>query len=366
MIRPIAVQSMLPRRRVGHALSQLTWVAKVQQGERTLMCSVVFADLVGHTLKPIAAQAASKRRFNACLEEALSGIPVSERILLDTGDGAAIGFLADPEDALYAATKLRRGYEAVQAVSTSPAAAADALRIGVNLGAVKLVRDVNGNANLVGDGINFAQRIMTFAQPGEVLVSRSFRDVIASMSSDFARLFTVGVPHADKHVREHEVFVLGEGEQLSEQLAAGIAIRAGNVAPVTDRRIRAIIAEDEQILREELRELLAAIWPELDIVGEASDGLAAIHAIETLTPDLAFLDIQMPRMTGIEVARAVSGRVLVVMATAYDHHAINAFDAGVIDYILKPYQPARLVATCQRIKKRLGVISGSVVTDAVR
>ena len=347
-------------------MSQLIGVVNVQQSERTLMCSVVFADLVGHTLKPIAAQAASKRRFNACLEEALSGIPVSERILLDTGDGAAIGFLADPEDALYAAIEIRRGYESAQTVHMPSGAAADALRIGVNLGAVKLVRDINGNANLLGDGINFAQRVMSFAQPGEVLVSRSFRDVIASMSSDFAQLFTVGVPHADKHVRAHEVFVLGEAAQLFVQLSAGIAARARNVAPVTAKRIRAVIAEDEQILREELRELLAAIWPELDIVGEASDGLAAIHAIETLKPDLAFLDIQMPRMTGIEVARAVSGRVLIVMATAYDHHAVNAFDAGVIDYILKPYQPARLVATCQRIKQRLGVIPGNVVTDGVR
>ena len=120
--------------------------------------------------------------------------------------------------------------------------------------------------------------------------------------------------------------------------------------------MRAVIAEDEPILRDELRELLAAIWPGLEIVGEVGDGLAAIHAIDTLKPDIAFLDIQMPRMTGIEVARAVSGRVLVVMATAYDHHAINAFDAGVIDYILKPYQPARLVATCQRIKQRLGIV----------
>ena len=323
-------------------------MTNVAQSERTVICSVVFADLVEHTRKPIAEQANSKRRFNARLEQALAGIPAAERIMLDTGDGAAIGFLADPEDALYAAIALRN---LIHSDVTG-----DALRIGINLGPVKLVNDVNGNANLVGDGINFAQRVMSFAQPGEVLVSRAFRDVIACMSIDFAALFRFIGPHADKHVREHEVFVVGDSAQPFEQLAAGVAARAGHRALSAARTVRAVIAEDEPILRDELRELLAAIWPGLEIVGEVGDGLAAIHAIDTLKPDIAFLDIQMPRMTGIEVARAVSGRVLVVMATAYDHHAINAFDAGVIDYILKPYQPARLVATCQRIKQRLGIV----------
>ncbi len=325
-------------------------MTNVAQSERTVICSVVFADLVEHTRKPIAEQANSKRRFNVRLEEALAGIPAAERIVLDTGDGAAIGFLADPEDALYAAIALRN---LIHSDLTG-----DALRIGINLGPVKLVNDLNGNANLVGDGINFAQRVMSFAQPGEVLVSRAFRDVIACMSIDFAALFRFIGPHADKHVREHEVFVVGECAQPFEQLAAGVAARARHRALSAARTVRAVIAEDEPILRDELRELLAAIWPGLEIVGEVGDGLAAIHAIDTLKPDIAFLDIQMPRMTGIEVARAVSGRVLVVMATAYDHHAINAFDAGVIDYILKPYQPARLVATCQRIKQRLGIVRG--------
>lgn len=331
-------------------------MTNVPQSERTVICSVVFADLVEHTRKPIAEQANSKRRFNVRLERTLAGIPAAERIILDTGDGAAIGFLADPEDALYAAIALRN--------LADSDVTGDALRIGINLGPVKLVSDVNGNANLIGDGINFAQRVMSFAQPGEVLVSRAFRDVIACISLDFAALFRSIGPCTDKHVREHEVFVVGECAQPFEQLAAGVAARARHHALSEARTVRAVIAEDEPILRDELRELLAAIWPDLEIVAEVGDGLAAIHAIETLKPDIAFLDIQMPRMTGIEVARAVSGRVLVVMATAYDHHAINAFDAGVVDYLLKPYQAARLVATCQRIKQRLEMLPGRNVIDA--
>lgn len=264
--------------------------------------------------------------------------------------------LADPEDALYVAIAIRRRMEANTASDTVAGDIQDALRIGINLGPVKLLRDVNGHTNMVGDGINFAQRVMAFAQPGEILASRSFRDVISCMSADYAAPFRFVGIHADKHVREHDVFVLGECAQPFEQLAAAIAARAAYDAVLAARPVRAVIAEDEPILREELRELLAAIWPELEIVGEVGDGLAALHAIEILKPDVAFLDIQMPRMTGIEVAHAVGSRVHIVMATAYDNHAINAFQAGVIDYILKPYSPARLVATCQRIKQRLGII----------
>lgn len=331
----------------------------VAPSERTVICSVVFADLVGHTKKPVDAQAASKHRFNILLDEALTGIPAEERIVLDTGDGAAIGFLAYPEDALYAAIAIRQRIRVSGEAGKSPSHEGDPLRIGINLGPVKVLADVNGHANLVGDGINFAQRAMSFAEPGEILASRSFRDVISCMSIDYAELFRFAGLHADKHVREHEVFVLGQCDQQFAQLTAAVLARASHHVVRVARTVRALIAEDEPILRDELRELLAAIWPELDIVAEVGDGLAAIHAIETLKPDIAFLDIQMPRMTGIEVARAVSGRVLVVMATAYDHHAINAFDAGVIDYLLKPYQPARLVATCQRIKQRLEIVAAS-------
>lgn len=331
-------------------------VSAAPAGERTLICSVVFADLVEHTRKPVEAQAASKRRFNAHLAESLAGIAAAERILLDTGDGAAIGFLADPEDALYAAIAIRGGMDASGADDAAADHIRDALRIGINIGPVKRLYDVNGHANLVGDGINFAQRVMAFAQPGEILVSRSFRDVITCLSTEYAEMFRYLGAHAEKHVREHDVFVLGECLQPFNQLAARIAARAAYDAVLAVRPVRAVIAEDEPILREELRELLAAIWPDLEIVGVAGDGLAALRAIETFNPDVAFLDIQVPRMSGIEVARAIGNRVHVVMATAYDEHAIKAFDAGAIDYILKPYQPARLVATCQRIKQQLGIL----------
>jgi DNA-binding LytR/AlgR family response regulator len=116
----------------------------------------------------------------------------------------------------------------------------------------------------------------------------------------------------------------------------------------------AIIAEDEPLLAEELREQLAALWPQLRIVEVAPDGIAALHAIETHAPDIALLDIRMPRMSGLDVARRVAGRCHVAFISAYDQHAIAAFEAGGVDYVLKPVAAARLATTVERLKGRLG------------
>lgn len=115
----------------------------------------------------------------------------------------------------------------------------------------------------------------------------------------------------------------------------------------------AVLAEDEPLLADELADLLHALWPQLQIVSRAGDGVAALNAIETHAPDLAFLDIHMPLLTGIEVARQLAGRCHVAFVTSYDEHALEAFEAGAIDYVLKPPTAARLVTTVQRLKARL-------------
>lgn len=115
----------------------------------------------------------------------------------------------------------------------------------------------------------------------------------------------------------------------------------------------AVLAEDEPLLAEELADLLQALWPQLDIVARAADGVAALNAIETHRPDVAFLDIHMPLLTGIEVARQIAGRCHVTFITSYDEHALEAFEAGAMDYILKPPTAARLATTVQRLKTRL-------------
>jgi DNA-binding LytR/AlgR family response regulator len=115
----------------------------------------------------------------------------------------------------------------------------------------------------------------------------------------------------------------------------------------------AILAEDEPLLADELEELLQTLWPQLRIVSRASDGVAALAAIETHAPDLAFLDIHMPLINGIDVARQIAGRCHVAFITSYDEHAIDAFEAGAVDYVLKPPTAARLATTVQRLKGRL-------------
>jgi len=116
----------------------------------------------------------------------------------------------------------------------------------------------------------------------------------------------------------------------------------------------AIVAEDEATLRAELIEQIGKLWPELSIVGEAADGVQALRLLDELRPDVMFLDIQMPGATGLEVARQASGRSRVVFVTAYDEHAVAAFDHGAVDYLLKPLQPARLFTAITRVKERLG------------
>jgi DNA-binding LytR/AlgR family response regulator len=116
----------------------------------------------------------------------------------------------------------------------------------------------------------------------------------------------------------------------------------------------AVVAEDEATLRHQLVEQLGQLWPELDIVGEAADGVQALRLLDDRQPDVLFLDIQMPGATGLEVARQANGRCHVVFVTAYDQHAVAAFDQGAVDYVLKPVSAARLFTAVTRLKQRLG------------
>ena len=115
----------------------------------------------------------------------------------------------------------------------------------------------------------------------------------------------------------------------------------------------AILAEDEPILRAQLENKLKKLWPELEIIASVEDGAAALEALEDRVPDFMFLDIQMPEMTGVEVARHVGGRCHVVFVTAYDEYAVQAFETGAVDYILKPATDERLGTTIERLKAKL-------------
>jgi class 3 adenylate cyclase len=169
---------------------------------RTSVCAVLFVDIVEYSKKPVSEQLQVKERFNAHIAEAIVDVAPDERIILDTGDGVAISFLGDPEDALFVAMNL------VQTLAAETGARPTAVRAGINLGPVRLVRDINSQPNIIGDGINVAQRVMSFAQPRQVLVSRSYYDVVTRISEDYARLFAYRGSRTDKHVREHELYEL--------------------------------------------------------------------------------------------------------------------------------------------------------------
>jgi DNA-binding LytR/AlgR family response regulator len=118
-------------------------------------------------------------------------------------------------------------------------------------------------------------------------------------------------------------------------------------------RPTAIIAEDEPLLRSELKDALAALWPELEIRAEAANGVEAIAALGTVEPDVLFLDIEMPGATGLDVARVASGTCHVVFVTAYDKYAVAAFEQGAVDYVMKPFSAARLAAAIARVRERM-------------
>ena len=117
---------------------------------------------------------------------------------------------------------------------------------------------------------------------------------------------------------------------------------------------RALIAEDEPALRAEVRQALERLWPELDICAEVGDGLDAARVLEEHRPDILFLDVAMPGIDGLEVARRASGRSHVVFITAYDEHAVPAFEEGAIDFLVKPLSVERLRRTVARLQARIG------------
>lgn len=185
---------------------------------KTIICSVLFLDIVEYSKKSVTGQISLKDRFNTYLSEAIHDVPVTDRIILDTGDGAAVNFLGDVESALTAALRLRASL-----LAEDPDFEPKLLvRIGINLGPVRLVRDINGQPNIVGDGINVAQRVMGFAEPSQILVSRSYFDAVSRLSAEYTGMFHYQGSRTDKHVRDHEIYAIGyPGDQTVRRIEEG-------------------------------------------------------------------------------------------------------------------------------------------------
>ncbi len=172
-----------------------------EQGERNFLCTILFLDLVGFSAQPVDDQARIKQRLTGRISQVLRDIPPDTRLSIDTGDGAALCFLGDPQQTLQAALLLR-DLLAQRYGACLPA------RIGMHTGPVRVVSDINGRINLVGDGLNVAQRIMDFAQPRQILVSRACFDVMSRLGENASRLFRPAGTCQDKHGRLHELFAV--------------------------------------------------------------------------------------------------------------------------------------------------------------
>lgn len=129
--------------------------------------------------------------------------------------------------------------------------------------------------------------------------------------------------------------------------------------------MRALIADDEPMLRDELAALLAQAWPELRVVAQARNGREAVALFEAHQPEVCFLDVQMPGLSGVEAARQIGRRAHLVFVTAFDQYALQAFEHGVLDYLVKPVKAARLAETVARLQERLRVAQPAVNSDAL-
>jgi adenylate/guanylate cyclase family protein/PEGA domain-containing protein len=237
------------------------------RGNRTFICSVAFLDIIEYSKKGVTSQIALKEQLNRVLGEALKGVAATDRIILDTGDGAAISFVGDPEQALFVSLMLRNAVEHRKPGVTDELN----VRIGINLGPVKLIKDLNGQANIVGDGINVAQRIMSFAEPNQILVSRSYYEVVSCLSDAYGKMFHYEGSRTDKHVREHEVYAVGDSagelrlsieaaQTTSSQLPFGFSMTRSIVERLANNTIQATVrARDGLHARPRLSTALAVV-----------------------------------------------------------------------------------------------------------
>lgn len=127
----------------------------------------------------------------------------------------------------------------------------------------------------------------------------------------------------------------------------------------------ALIADDEPLLRRSILRMLAELWPELHVVAQARNGREAVEQFEALQPDVCFLDVHMPGLSGVEAARFIGRRAQLVFVTAYDQYAVQAFEHGALDYLVKPVETARLTDTVARLKQRLRAEKPAVATETL-
>ncbi len=193
--------------------------------KRIFVGSIMFIDIVDYSKKTVSEQILIRERFKSLMTLSLKGIDSELRLVLDTGSGAAVSFLGNVQDALMVSIRMRDYLKAANGAPVVESYLADldrtiplfnyALRIGVNLGPVKLQQDSHGHPQIVGDGINVAQRITSFAEADQIVVSQSYFDAVSAVSADYTKLLSYEGSRTDQNVRDHEIYVVGESVPIA-------------------------------------------------------------------------------------------------------------------------------------------------------
>lgn len=213
-----------------------------ETSSRTLVCSVLFAELAGYPQLPGSEQLRRKRMLKAQVAQELVQVPMAERVVQEIESGIAVAFLVDPEAALATAIGLQAG------------AGSLALRIGLTLGTVHVVQDLNGQTAIVGEGVNDAQRVAAHAATGQALAAGGYREVVSRLSPDHAAVFRVVALRSDAHGREHELFEV----RIAGAAAPAPARAAQDAASVFDAGPHLIVsAYDRAVVQQALDELAA-------------------------------------------------------------------------------------------------------------
>lgn len=173
-----------------------------------LVCSILFLDIVAYSKSSVNEQYQLKSRFNQLIAGKLEHIRANSRITLDTGDGASICFLGDPEEVLHAAIAIRQALIKQDRLL---------VRMGLHIGPVRVIKDMNGHNNVVGDGINVAQRVMSFAENNSLVVSRAFYEIVACLTDGLEESFISLGERRDKHDRVHELYLVGSSDESADQ-----------------------------------------------------------------------------------------------------------------------------------------------------
>lgn len=211
-------------------------ILKKSTAAQTLVASSIFIDLVGFSKLPTSTQVFAKDRFNATLRQALSELGESNYWVRDLGEGTLIICPNSPEHALFLALKVHQEFLSFEA---GPGLSKLELRMGLNLGVLKTNVDLEGRANYLGDGINATQRLIDFAEPGQMLVSRAFADAVAYLHADYATLFSAPQARQDKHGRTHEVFAVEHSVQTLARLGEELRESQLSLTPASSPQIPA-------------------------------------------------------------------------------------------------------------------------------